>query len=146
MIVEQLQGTGLTLEVYGVVDGVPARSNTATVHRENNLKDLHDLLAAAGGSYRALPREAELSAMFTTKDTASTGYKAALAIGSNCKIEVSKIQCSKGCSCLKHAVWCCGIQSGAPSSAGMRCTARPPGVCTDLAVLFSAPHNKAVSH
>jgi hypothetical protein len=84
---------GLSLEVYGVGDGAPARSDAAAAHRTSNLAGLHELLAQAAGSYKALPREVDMCAMFTLKDTASTGYKAALAIGSNLKIEVGWVCC-----------------------------------------------------
>jgi hypothetical protein len=79
---------GLSLEVYGVGDRAPARSDAAAAQRTSNLAGLHELLAQAAGSYKALPREVDMAAMFTLKDTASTGYKASLAIGSKCKIEV----------------------------------------------------------
>jgi hypothetical protein len=79
---------GLSLEVYGVGDGAPARSAAAASQRTSNLAGLHELLAQAAGSYKALPREVDMCAMFTLKDTASTGYKASLTIGSNLKIEV----------------------------------------------------------
>lgn len=79
---------GLSLEIYGVGDGAPARSEAAAALRTSNLAGLHELLAQAIGSYKALPREVDMCSMFTLKDTASTGYKASLAIGSNCKIEV----------------------------------------------------------
>eukprot|EP00882_Tetradesmus_deserticola_P013013 GHRQ01013798.1.p1 GENE.GHRQ01013798.1~~GHRQ01013798.1.p1 ORF type:complete len:331 (+),score=136.25 GHRQ01013798.1:127-1119(+) len=87
-IAAQLTQAGLSLEVYGVGDGLPARSEAAAAHRTSNLASLHELLAHAAGSYKALPRGVDICAMFTLKDTASTGYKASLAIGSNCKIEV----------------------------------------------------------
>jgi hypothetical protein len=86
---------GLSLEVYGVGDGAPARSAAAALQRTSNLAGLHELLAQAAGSYKALAREVDMCAMFTLKDTASTGYKASLTVGSNLKIEVEWACCKR---------------------------------------------------
>ncbi|WIA30238.1 hypothetical protein OEZ86_000329 [Tetradesmus obliquus] len=87
-VAAQLTQAGLSLEVYGVGDGAPARSEAAAAQRASNLAGLHELLAQVAGSYRALPSEVSMAAIFTLKETASTGYKASLAIGTKCRIEV----------------------------------------------------------
>eukprot|EP00879_Flechtneria_rotunda_P000640 GHRR01000753.1.p1 GENE.GHRR01000753.1~~GHRR01000753.1.p1 ORF type:complete len:726 (+),score=264.12 GHRR01000753.1:354-2531(+) len=87
-IINELSKIGVSLEGYGVGDGAPARSPEAASNRERNLQGLHDLLAQVSGSYKALPTELQMSALFTLKHTAGTAAKHTLRIGSTCKIEV----------------------------------------------------------
>lgn len=82
-------------------DGTPARSEAAAAQRASNLAGLHELLAQAAGSYRALPSEVSMAAIFTLKETASTGYKASLAIGTKCRIEVR--------GGWTHTIGCCAL-------------------------------------
>lgn len=87
-VAQELLAKDINLEVYGVGDGAPARSEAAAGYRSRNLEGLHELVAQVNGSYKALPHELDMVAMFPTRDTAGTASNQLLKIGSNCNIEV----------------------------------------------------------
>lgn len=87
-VAQELLAKDISLEVYGVADGAPARSADAEAFRSRNLEGLHELIAQVSGSYHALPNLVDMVAMFPTKETAGTASNQMLKIGSNCNIEV----------------------------------------------------------
>eukprot|EP00878_Enallax_costatus_P041287 GHUV01047937.1.p1 GENE.GHUV01047937.1~~GHUV01047937.1.p1 ORF type:complete len:278 (+),score=102.21 GHUV01047937.1:231-1064(+) len=87
-VAQELLAKDINLEVFGIGDGAPARSDEAAGHRSSNLEGLHELVAQVSGCYKAVPHEVDMIAMFPTRETAGTASNQMLKIGTNCNIEL----------------------------------------------------------
>lgn len=121
-VAQELLAKDINLEVYGVGDGAPARSDEAAEYRVKNMEGVHELIAQVNGTYKALPSEVDMIAMFPTRETAGTASNQLLKIGSNCNIEVGQwVSPGLSCSFMQQQVALATPQARSVSAAVYSC-------------------------